>query len=201
MLGAAAALLGSRLVREVTGEPIRIGRIVELEAYGGPDDRASHARAGLTVRTAPMFGPPGRAYVYLVYGMYHCLNIVTGPDGDAAAVLVRALEPVAGIELMRAARAAGIRPGRALSGVADARLAAGPGLLCQAMGVGRWANGLDLCNPTAGLRLERAELTDRSTNPVWSRRIGIDHAGEPWTSVAWRLADAGSPSLSAPAGR
>ncbi|MBA3796499.1 MAG: DNA-3-methyladenine glycosylase, partial [Chloroflexi bacterium] len=111
----APALLGLRLVRD-TREGRSGGIIVETEAYGGPADRASHARAGLTRRTAPMFGPPGHAYVYLVYGLHSCLNVVAEIDGVAGAVLIRAVRPVDGLELMKARRG---RPGDP-----DARLAA-----------------------------------------------------------------------------
>ena len=101
-LQAARALLGARLVRDdATGR--RVGRIVEVEAYIGREDLASHAHFGRTARNATMFGPPGRAYVYLTYGMYHCLNVVTEPDGAPAALLVRAVEPLVGIDAMRRA--------------------------------------------------------------------------------------------------
>ena len=100
-LEVARQMLGLRLVN-VAGR--RVGRIVEVEAYLGPDDRASHARFGETARSRPMYGEAGRAYVYLVYGMYHCLNVVTGPVGVPHAVLIRAVEPLKGIEAMRAAR-------------------------------------------------------------------------------------------------
>jgi DNA-3-methyladenine glycosylase len=101
--GAAHTLLGATLVREdATGR--RTARIVEVEAYGGPEDRASHARFGPTARNRVMFGPPGVAYVYLVYGMYDCLNVVSGPEGTAAAVLIRAVEPLEGVARMRADR-------------------------------------------------------------------------------------------------
>ena len=99
----AQALLGQRLVRELDG--IRLsGRVVEVEAYIGEDDQACHARPGLTKRNAPMYGLPGHAYVYLIYGMHHCLNVVTEREGFPAAVLVRALEPLEGIEKMRELR-------------------------------------------------------------------------------------------------
>jgi DNA-3-methyladenine glycosylase len=198
VLAAAADLLGARLVRYTSGEPPRVGRIVEVEAYGGPDDRASHARAGLTARTKPMFGPPGRAYVYRVYGMYDCLNVVTGPDGEAAAVLIRSVEPIEGLPAMRAAcDAAALRRGRrAQRPVPDLRLAAGPGRLCDALGIGRWANDLDLCGGAAELGLEAAHPGDRPAQPAWTPRIGVAHAGEPWASLPWRLVDRGSASIS-----
>ena len=101
---AARSLLGARLVRETAGTPTRVGRIVEVEAYLGPQDRASHARFGRTPRTSIMFGPPGRAYVYRVYGMHSCLNVVTEPDGVAAAVLIRAVAPLEGEAAFREAR-------------------------------------------------------------------------------------------------
>ena len=116
----------------------RVGRIVEVEAYIGEEDRASHARFGPTDRNRVMYGPAGIAYVYLVYGMHHCLNVVTEPAGRPAALLVRAVEPLDGIDAMRAARdalATGRGGGRNAAPdaprrrVADARLAAGPGLV------------------------------------------------------------------------
>ena len=111
----AMALLGQLVVRE-DAEGLRIGRIVETEAYAGTEDRASHARAGRTRRTEPMFGPAGHAYVYLVYGIHHCLNIVAETEGRPAAVLIRALEPVAGLTAMRQARRAGRARGAAAGG-------------------------------------------------------------------------------------
>ena len=114
------------------------GRIVEAEAYGGEDDPASHAGRGRTPRSAIMFGPPGVAYVYLIYGMHHCLNFVTGPEGTAGAVLIRALEPLAGREGMAARR--GLDPGRCR----DRDIAAGPGRLCRALGIDLGWNGRKL---------------------------------------------------------
>jgi DNA-3-methyladenine glycosylase len=188
----ARALLGLLVLRDVGGRQ-RVGRIVEAEAYGGPWDRASHARAGRTARSAIMFGPPGHAYVYLVYGMHHCLNVVCGPEGEAAAVLLRAIEPLRGLDDMRAVR--GRRAG------ADVRLGAGPALLCEALGIDRTLNGTDLLSagplrllaPPAGRpRLERGERI------VSGPRIGVAYAGEEWSRRPWRVGIAGHPALSRP---
>jgi len=127
-------LLGQILVRELDGRRLS-GRIVEVEAYLGSEDAASHAFRGPTPRNRSMFGPPGHAYVYLIYGVHHCLNIVTGPEGDGQAVLIRALEPLEGIDLMRAHR----------GGVPDRQLTNGPGKLCQALAIDRRLDGHDLC--------------------------------------------------------
>lgn len=187
-----------------------MGRIVELEAYLGEDDRASHARFGRTPRNAVMFGPPGRAYVYLVYGMHDCLNIVTGPAGEASALLVRAVEPLEGIELMRSSRDMRARerrrgasdPGPRAKGsgapVPDARLAAGPGLVCAAFDLDRALTGRDLLDPRAPVRLEPPPAGETPPVIAAGPRVGIAYAGEPWASAPWRLAIAGHPSLSRP---
>ena len=185
----ARTLLGMLLVRD-EGPDRCVGRIVETEAYGGPSDKASHARAGRTARTAQMFGPPGHAYVYLVYGMHHCLNVVCGPDGEAAAVLIRALEPLDGLEQMRARRGRTTGP--------DERLAAGPARACQALGVDRSFNGLDLLTDE---RLwlgadPNGSLAD--TDIVAGTRIGVDYAGPDWAARPWRFGVAGSRALSRP---
>lgn len=199
-LAAARSLIGARLVRG-SGPNARVGRIVEVEAYIGQEDLASHARAGLTPRNAIMFGPPGRAYVYLVYGMYNCLNVVTEPEGRPAAVLIRAVEPISGVERMRLARSerrfrAGPAASSATAGspaavparhaIDESRLASGPGLVCDAFSITRTDNGLDLCDPAADLRLEaapRGETLSIEAGP----RLGIDYAPEPWLSRAWRF--------------
>jgi DNA-3-methyladenine glycosylase len=189
-LAAALALLGARLVREpdATVTARRVGRIVEVEAYIGLEDRASHARMGPTARNRPMFGPPGLAYVYLVYGMHHCLNVVTEAVGRPAALLIRAVEPLAGLDAMRAARGPTRLP--------DRRLAAGPGAVGAAFGIDRTFSGLDVCDPGAALHLEAAPADEPAPRVVAGPRVGIAHAGEPWTSLPWRLAVAGSPALS-----
>jgi len=186
------------------GHADRVGRIVEVEAYAGDDDAASHARFGRTARNTVMFGPPGIAYVYLVYGMYECLNVVTEPDGRAAAVLIRAIEPVDGAEEMRTARIvhalrrhrsmdAAARAGRRLSTLAVERLAAGPGLVAAAFGVTRASTGLDLLDPDGELRLEQGRPAARV---VATTRVGIDFAPEPWRSRPWRFLDPDSPAVS-----
>jgi DNA-3-methyladenine glycosylase len=137
-----------------------------------------------------MFGPPGHAYVYLVYGMHDCLNVVTGSVGQASAVLIRAVEPLAGQDVVREARG---RP------VADVRLASGPGLVGSYFGVDPTWTGVDLCDPTSTLRLE----TDRSTSDPdrvieAGPRIGISYAGPGWSDRPWRFRVRGHPAVSRP---
>jgi len=208
-LAAARALLGARLVRDPHDSlPRRIGRIVEVEAYIGEDDRASHARFGRTARNAVMFGPPGIAYVYLVYGMYDCLNIVTEPEGSPAAVLVRAVEPLEGIDAMRSAREALVRDRRRrpvpassspARSVRDLRLASGPGLVAAAFGITRSDTGRDLCDAGSSLRLEAPPRDENRATIRATARIGVDYAGPPWTTRPWRFLVAGHPSVSGPA--
>ena len=189
-----------------------MGRIVELEAYIGRDDRASHARFGETARNRVMFGPPGRAYMYLVYGMYDCLNIVTEPDGAPAALLVRAVEPIEGIGAMRidrVVRSAARR--RSLTGervaaealrierLPSARLASGPGLVAAAFGLDTAWTGTDLCDPSSLLRLEPTPTGEPPPAIATTARIGIDYAGAPWTGRPWRIVASGNPSVSGPA--
>jgi DNA-3-methyladenine glycosylase len=182
-LEVARDLLGARLVRLYEGERLS-GRIVEVEAYIGLEDKASHARMGPTARNAAMFGPPGHAYVYLIYGVHTCLNLVTEAEGFPAAVLVRALEPLEGIERQRALR--GGRPLRDLT--------RGPGRLCQALAIGLDFDGADLCSPEAQLWLE----FDRRYPPeavACSPRVGVRGDARA-ISVPWRFFVAGSPWVS-----
>ena len=151
-----------------TDDGVAAGRIVEVEAYLGPHDPSCHAAAGLTARTAHLHGPPGRAYVYRIYGMHWCMNAVTRETGHGSAVLVRALEPVSGIELMRRRRGTAGAAG-------DHNLTNGPGKLCQALGIDRSHDGS---------RLDRGALRILSAAPVEdemvrvSPRIGITKAAE-----------------------
>ena len=145
-LEVARDLLGRVLVRLLEGERLS-GRIVEVEAYIGESDLASHARSGPTARNAAMYGEPGHAYVYFIYGMHHCLNVVTAVEGFPAAVLIRALAPLEGLERMRVLRAG--RP--------DAELTNGPAKLCQALSIDRRFDGADLCAPHSSLFLEAGQ--------------------------------------------
>jgi DNA-3-methyladenine glycosylase len=212
-LEAARALLGARLVRG-SGKDRREARIVEVEAYDGPEDRASHARFGSTSRNAVMFGPAGIAYVYLVYGMYDCLNIVSGPVGMASAVLIRAVEPLVGDMAMRADRIEhAVRVHRSWDAVRHHAevmrvrriprhlVASGPGAVAASFGIDRTLTGADLCTPGGDVRLEHDATGLALPNDAVraTPRIGVRYAGEPWASIPWRLVIAGHPSVSGPA--
>lgn len=175
----ARELLGRRLVRgagEKSSQELPLsGRIVEVEAYVGETDQACHARRGRTKRNAAMYGPPGHAYVYFVYGMHYCLNVVTGREGFPAAVLIRALEPVAGIGVMRERR--GGRP--------DVQLTSGPARLCQALGIDRGFDGMDLCAPDSHLFVEQdGAVPDGQV--VTGPRVGV-RGDETALTVPWRF--------------
>ena len=145
----ARELLGKYLIHRANGVE-RIGRIVETEAYLGPHDLAAHSSKGLTARTKTMFGPPGHAYVYFIYGMYFCMNVVTEREGQASAVLLRALEPVINIE------------GKT----------SGPGLLCRALGIDRRLNGHDMLSDDFFIAESKAEKFSVVKRP----RVGVDYA-------------------------
>jgi len=165
-LEVARDLIGKVLVHE-TAAGVTSGVIVETEAYIGESDPACHAAPGPTKRNAPLYGPPGIAYVYLNYGIHHLVNAVTEPDGWPAAVLIRALEPLEGEALMRRRRAAGTKGARDLE---TSSLCRGPGNLSRALGISLAQNQRDLV--TSELGIEEAEMPPRPV--AWSRRIGIN---------------------------
>lgn len=165
----ARQLLGKYLCRRINGKILR-ARITETEAYCGPRDLASHASRGLTNRTKVMFGPPGRAYIYLIYGMYYCLNVVTEREGYPAAVLVRGVEIIDGLP-----------PG-------DKAVLRGPGKLCRTFQIDKKLNDINLCNngelwieSTSRQRVE--ELLKRIKR---GKRVGVDYAG-PYKNKLWRF--------------
>ncbi|HLY18543.1 MAG TPA: DNA-3-methyladenine glycosylase [Bryobacteraceae bacterium] len=157
----ARGLLGKILVHGETA-----GKIVETEAYLGGDDLASHSARGVTDRTRVIFGPPGHAYVYFIYGMYECLNLVAEPDGKPGCVLIRALEPVAGIDVMRRRRP----PAHTLRD-----LTSGPGKLTLALGITRAQNGADV---TRGALTVRTPRPDEPFEIEVTPRIGIRHCAD-----------------------
>jgi DNA-3-methyladenine glycosylase len=163
-------LLGKCLVHRGDGAP-RVSRIVEVEAYLGPHDLAAHSARGLTPRTRVMFGPPGYAYVYLIYGMYQCMNVVTQAEGKASAVLLRAVEPV-----------------RNVTGRTQ-----GPGLLCRAMGIDGRLNGHDLLSRNFYIADDGTEVESIVKRP----RIGVDYAGH-WAKRLLRFYVRGNPYVSRP---
>jgi DNA-3-methyladenine glycosylase len=178
----ARELLGHRLVCVLDGARLS-GRIVEVEAYVGEGDQASHARFGRTRRNASMYGPPGHAYVYFIYGIHHCLNVVTERDGYPAAALIRALEPLEGLEEMRVRRWPGSAEGP--RNRSDMQLTSGPARLCQALGIDRRFDGADLCAPAALLFLEEdASIPDGAV--VTGPRIGV-RGDEVAVTIPWRF--------------
>ena len=169
-LRVARELIGMHLVHD-DGRTRRAGRIVETEAYCGPEDLAAHSARGHTARTSVMFGPPGYAYVYLIYGIWNCLNVVTQAAGKPHAVLLRALAP--------------------LLNIADPTW--GPGLLCRAMHIDRQLNAADLCGRT--LWIERPGEEAPTPRVARAKRIGVDYAGV-LAERAWRFFDRDSPYVS-----
>jgi len=172
-LTVARELLGKRLVRVLDDQRIS-GIIVEVEAYIGEDDAACHAACGRTPRNEAMYGPPGHAYVYFIYGMHHCLNAVTEEESFPAAVLIRALEPLEDLEIMRRHR-----PGRP-----DSELTNGPAKLCQALTIDKGFNGMDLCTGET-LFIEEGRMVAQQEIEA-SPRIGIK-ADEVARSAPWRF--------------
>ena len=168
-LTVARELIGLHLVHRGP-RGLQFGRIVETEAYKGPEDLAAHSSRGRTQRTEVMFGPPGHAYVYLIYGFWHCLNFVTADHGVPHAVLIRGLEPIEGID----------------------NTTHGPGLLCRALHIDKSLNGADLTQ--AQLWVERP-ADFRKPRIERATRIGVDYAGH-WAQKPWRFFDRDSPYVS-----
>lgn len=171
----APALLGCRLVRVLDGVRLS-GMITETEAYQGEEDLACHARSGRTHRTETMYGEGGHAYIYFTYGMHWLLNAVTCPAGKPAAVLIRALLPLEGEELMRANR-----PNQC----GTASWLNGPAKLVQALALDGRQNGTDLCDPAGGLFIENGCPVELARVRV-RVRVGIQSVPEPWRSMPWR---------------
>jgi len=176
VLTVARECIGKVLVHR-TPEGETAGRIVEAEAYRGPQDRAAHSWRGMTPRTKVMFGPPGRAYVYLLYGVSWAFNIVTTDEGLPHAVLIRAVEPVRGLELMAQRRR---QP------VTARELTNGPGKLCQALGITGDDYARDLCGDELFLEDGLVRKIGRS------RRINVEPAGEVWAARPWRFYERGN---------
>lgn len=161
----ARSLLGTILLHS-TGDGLLAGVIVEVEAYLGQNDPAAHSSAGRTARTRVVFGSPGHAYVYRIYGLHHCLNVVAEPDGTPGCVLIRALEPICGVDAMRSRRAAARRV---------EQIASGPAKLTQALGIGMEAYGSDLLGDTLSIRVPHNKPR---VNMETTKRIGIRKAQE-----------------------
>jgi DNA-3-methyladenine glycosylase len=172
----AREILGKVLVRETASAPLT-GRIVEVEAYLGINDPAAHAAAGKTLRNAVLFGPPGHAYIYFIYGNHYCLNVSCESDGRAGSLLFRALEPLTGIDEMARARGLKLYNDNGLSEKDLPKLTSGPGRLCEAFRITRDRdNGCDLTTAESGLWL--GDDGFRARGIVLSPRIGITKAAE-----------------------
>jgi DNA-3-methyladenine glycosylase len=170
-LKVARDLIGTRLVRILEGEKL-IGLITETEAYISQNDLACHAKAGITPRTQVMFGEPGHAYVYFTYGNHWMLNVVTEREGFPAAVLIRAIQPIEGVDVMLERR--------------NGRDTFGPGKLCQAMGITKSENGVDLTETSGGLWIESGVKVPNS-RVTKGPRVGLNNTPEPWLSKPWRF--------------
>jgi DNA-3-methyladenine glycosylase len=199
VLAVAPDLLGCVLAHE-TGDGLVAVRIVEIEAYRGETDPASHAYRGKTARNAVMFGEAGHAYVYFTYGMHFCVNLVCQPPGDAEALLIRAGRVVEGASLAAARRLAGpaVKAGaqsRRHSAIPDRELARGPARLCQALAIDRAQNGADVCDPAGPLRvLAPADGAGVAASSIArGPRVGVSQGAE----APWRFWIAGDPAVSA----
>ena len=189
-LAVARLLLGARLVRILPDGTRISGRIVETEAYTGLADLASHGHSRRTPRNSIMYGPPGRAYIYFTYGNWWMPNVVTEPEGIPAAVLLRAVEPLEGLDEM-----ARRRPGRPPQEWTD-----GPAKLALALGIGKELNGADLTTTDNGLWIE-PDVTVPDELLRTGPRIGLGKTPEPWLSQPWRHWIGGNPYVSKGSGR
>lgn len=198
----AEKLLGKLLVHR-TREGISAGMIVEAEAYAGPEDKGAHSYGGRrSARTEVMFGEGGHAYIYLIYGMYHCFNVVTNVAGKPEAVLIRALEPVEGAELMKK-RLAERRASAGSSGSSfkEKTLCSGPGKLCVAMGLSKENYGQDLCGADSDNALYIEDFQSAGREAIFvSPRINIDYAEE-YRDVLWRYYIKDNPCVSKASGK
>ena len=168
-------LLGQRLVRLLNGQRVS-GLILEAEAYDGESDLACHARSGRTERNSMMYGDAGHAYIYFTYGMHWMLNCVCGPAGYPAAVLLRAILPLEGLDIIAARRA----------GIAEKLWCDGPAKLTRALSIDKNLNGADLCVRKDAIFIEKGfEIPEEDVQRT--PRIGIQYAGEPWVSQPWRF--------------
>ncbi len=170
-LTVARELLGARLVRILDGVKL-VGLITETEGYISEEDLACHAKAGRTKRTAPMYGPPGHAYVYFTYGNHWMLNAVTEAEGFPAAVLIRAIQPIEGIDVMMARR--------------QGRDTFGPGKLTQALGITISENNADLTESGSSLWIEAGVKIPNKSVTI-GPRVGLNNTPEPWLSKPWRF--------------
>lgn len=170
-LTVARDLIGARLVRILDGVKL-VGIITETEAYISENDLACHCKAGRTARTAVMYEEPGHAYVYFTYGNHWMLNVVTERAGFPAAVLIRAIQPIEGVEIMMERR--------------SGRDTFGPGKLCQAMGITKLENGADLTKKSGGLWIEEGIKVPNSL-VTKGPRVGLNNTPEPWLSKPWRF--------------
>ncbi len=175
VVDAARALLGMRLVRCLNEKRLS-GLIYETEAYEGESDLACHARAGRTPRTETMYGPPGKAYIYFIYGMHWMLNAVTGPVGFPAAVLIRAMLVDEGLEEIARRR----------EGSPQRDWASGPAKLCKALGIDGKLNGIDMADPSGELWIAQGQFVPERA-VITGPRVGIDRVPEPWRSKPWRF--------------
>lgn len=176
-------LLGKMLVRNYAGNLLG-GVIVEAEAYQGEEDLGCHAKAGFTQRTRIMYGPPGHAYIYFTYGMHWMLNAVTGPEGSPAAVLIRGIVPVMGLDTMCALRP---RPRSSQQGMIHKGWTDGPAKLCQALAIDGRLNGVNLCDGQTDIWISNAGKDVPEQEVMRTPRIGMNTVPEPWYSIPWRF--------------